>query len=781
MLKPGTIIGERYEILETVGAGGMSIVYKAKCHKLNRYVAIKMLKPEFSDDKNFVTKFRVEAQSSACLSHPNIVSVFDVGEDDGMYYIVMELVEGITLKEYISRQGHLSVEQTLNFAAQIAAGIEVAHDNHIIHRDIKPQNIIVSRNGTLKVTDFGIARAATSNTISPTAMGSVHYISPEQARGGYSDERSDIYSLGITMFEMLTGRVPFEGENNVTVALMHIQDEMISPRAYYPDIPASIEKIIFKCTQKRAERRYLTANALIADLRLVATNPYADIEVGGVATYNSNPTVMMTQEELNAIKNSSYQKPLDPVTPVQAQSVVSPLQSQGVVSPLQTQSSQSQIQMPEFGSHRDVSSKLDDIMKDDNFGLDEETRRAVAAAQSIGSPKNEPDEPDDEDDDDEIELEDEMALDPKLEKAVMIGGILVAVIVCIFIMIGISKMTGWFKVGDKDSTTTENTTEMTTGDATAGGTEAEFEMIDVKGMLQEDAETKLIAQGIDFYTIQFEESDTVEAGMVISQSVEPGIKVSASDNLVIVVSSGTQSIPVPDVVGKDAMEAAQILKDAGFETQFAYEYSDDVEKDKVIYTNPDPGVSAPKGSKIIITVSNGKEYIEAVVPNLKGMTKKEAKKALEEAGLELGEVYEEYSDTVEKGKVIRQSTSPNTTVNSGNTVDITISLGPEQKTTTYTATFSGQIDNTGYAFAEGETVTIKLVFKYDDGKVSYTLLEGTYDASSFPLALNNVQGVKNLEKNAGSVAITAISSNGSDVSSYFSVGGVSITYKEVTE
>lgn len=780
MLKPGTIIGERYEILETVGAGGMSIVYKAKCHKLNRYVAIKMLKPEFSDDKNFVTKFRVEAQSSACLSHPNIVSVFDVGEDDGMYYIVMELVEGITLKEYISRQGHLSVEQTLNFAAQIAAGIEVAHDNHIIHRDIKPQNIIVSRNGTLKVTDFGIARAATSNTISPTAMGSVHYISPEQARGGYSDERSDIYSLGITMFEMLTGHVPFEGENNVTVALMHIQDEMISPRAYYPDIPASIEKIIFKCTQKRAERRYLTANALIADLRLVATNPYADIEVGGVATYNSNPTVMMTQEELNAIKNSSYQKPLDPVTPVQAQSVVSPLQSQGVVSPLQTQSSQSQIQMPEFGSHRDVSSKLDDIMKDDNFGLDEETRRAVAAAQSIGSPKNEPDEPDDEDDD-EIELEDEMALDPKLEKAVMIGGILVAVIVCIFIMIGISKMTGWFKVGDKDSTTTENTTEMTTGDATTGGTEAEFEMIDVKGMLQEDAETKLKAQGIDFYTIQFEESDTVEAGMVISQSVEPGIMVSASDNLIIVVSSGTQSIPVPDVVGKDAMEAAQILQDAGFETQFAYEYSDDVEKDKVIYTNPDPGVSAPKGSKIIITVSNGKEYIEAVVPDLKGMTKKEAKKALEEAGLELGEVYEEYSDTVEKGKVIRQSTSPNTTVNSGNTVDITISLGPEQKTTTYTATFSGQIDNTGYTFAEGETVTIKLVFKYDDGKVSYTLLEGTYDASSFPLALNNVQGVKNLEKNAGSVAITAISSNGSDVSSYFSVGGVSITYKEVTE
>ena len=269
MLQSGTMIAERYEIVDTVGAGGMSVVYKAMDHRLNRYVAVKVLKEEYSDDKTFVNKFRVEAQSAAGLSHPNIVNVYDVGDDEGIHFIVMEMVEGITLKEYIEKKGHLSVSEAVNFSLQIASGIEVAHDNHIIHRDIKPQNIIVNSSGILKVTDFGIAKAATSATVSSNAIGSVHYISPEQARGGFSDERSDIYSLGITMYEMVTGRVPFEGDNNVAVALMHIQNEMISPREYYPDILPSFEKVIAKCTQKKPERRYLTANALIADLRRV--------------------------------------------------------------------------------------------------------------------------------------------------------------------------------------------------------------------------------------------------------------------------------------------------------------------------------------------------------------------------------------------------------------------------------------------------------------------------------------------------------------------------------
>jgi serine/threonine-protein kinase len=208
MLRKGMFISDRYEVIDKVGSGGMSDVYKAKDHKLNRYVAVKVLKQEFSEDKNFVSKFRVEAQSAAGLSHPNIVNVFDVGEDEGIYYIVMELIEGITLKRYIDRKGQLSVKEAVSILIQIAQGIEAAHNNHIIHRDIKPQNIIISKEGKVKVTDFGIARAASTNTISSNAMGSVHYISPEQAKGGFIDEKSDIYSLGITLYEMITGRVP---------------------------------------------------------------------------------------------------------------------------------------------------------------------------------------------------------------------------------------------------------------------------------------------------------------------------------------------------------------------------------------------------------------------------------------------------------------------------------------------------------------------------------------------------------------------------------------------
>ena len=227
MLQKGTILAGRYEILEHIGSGGMADVYKARCHKLNRYVAIKVLRREYCDNESFVRKFTVEAQSTAGLIHPNIVNIYDAGNEEGIHYIVMELAEGMTLKRYIRRYGRLSARETVDFAIQIASGLQAAHEHHIIHRDIKPQNILVSDSGTIKVTDFGIARAATGDdTISSSAMGSVRYLSPEQARGGYADERSDIYSLGITIYEMATGKFPFEGENTVAIALMQLLEEI---------------------------------------------------------------------------------------------------------------------------------------------------------------------------------------------------------------------------------------------------------------------------------------------------------------------------------------------------------------------------------------------------------------------------------------------------------------------------------------------------------------------------------------------------------------------------
>ena len=305
MLKSGKIIGERYEIIDIVGSGGMADVYKAKDQRLSRFVAIKVLKPEYSSDRSFVNKFRGEAQSAAGLSHPNIVNVYDVGEDSGLYYIVMELVEGITLKRFIEKKGKLEIKEAVGITIQIAQGMEAAHNNNIIHRDIKPQNIIISREGKVKVTDFGIAKASNSNTITSNAMGSVHYLSPEQARGGYSDEKSDIYSLGVSLYEMLSGKVPFAGDNTVSVALLHIQGEAVPLRELEPDIPISLEKIVQKCMQKRSERRYHSASELIADLKKAIT--YPDGEFVQIPAYaaNDSPTINIS-EDLGRIKNGSY-------------------------------------------------------------------------------------------------------------------------------------------------------------------------------------------------------------------------------------------------------------------------------------------------------------------------------------------------------------------------------------------------------------------------------------------------------------------------------------------
>ena len=302
MVKDGIVLGKRYEVLSKVGAGGMADVYKGRDQMLNRYVAIKVLKKEFREDENFVRKFRSEAQASAGLLHPNVVNVYDVGEDRGLYYMVMELVEGMTLKEYIEKKGRLSHKEVISIAIQMCSGIGAAHAAGIIHRDIKPQNIIISKDGKVKVTDFGIAKAVTSNTISTNAMGSVHYTSPEQARGGFSDQKSDIYSIGITLYEMVTGQVPFDGDSTVSVAIKHLQEEITAPSELVSDIPYSLEQIILKCTQKNAERRYPNTDELIQDLKRSLVDPDGDFVV--IPPLGNADTLIITDEELDEIQNS---------------------------------------------------------------------------------------------------------------------------------------------------------------------------------------------------------------------------------------------------------------------------------------------------------------------------------------------------------------------------------------------------------------------------------------------------------------------------------------------
>lgn len=302
MLRPGTYLQDRYEILELIGSGGMSDVYKAKCQKLNRLVAVKVLKEEFSNDSSFVGSFKMEAQAAARLSHPNIVNIFDVVDEGSLHYIVMELIEGITLKSYIAKKGRLDVKEAVGIAIQVAQGIAAAHEQQIVHRDIKPQNMIISKDGKVKVADFGIARAVTGQTTTVAAMGSVHYISPEQARGGYSDSRSDIYSLGITMYEMVTGYVPFQGDNAVAVALAHLEDPITLPSVYNPSIPISLEHIILKCTEKKPERRYAAVPEVITDLRRVLIHPNEDFVTIASDQDFGGETVTISDRELTAIK-----------------------------------------------------------------------------------------------------------------------------------------------------------------------------------------------------------------------------------------------------------------------------------------------------------------------------------------------------------------------------------------------------------------------------------------------------------------------------------------------
>ncbi|MGN1059655.1 MAG: Stk1 family PASTA domain-containing Ser/Thr kinase, partial [Clostridia bacterium] len=313
----GRLIGNRYEIVETIGKGGMAIVYKAKCLMLNRYVALKVLRPEFREDKDFISRFQAEAQSAASLSHPNIVSIYDVGQDGDLDYIVMEYVEGVTLKQYIDAQGVIPWREAVDYAAQICAGLEHAHKKGIIHKDIKPHNIMITREGTLKITDFGIAKVMSSSTIATgsTTMGSVHYFSPEQARGGYTDYKTDIYSLGVVLYEMVTGRLPFQGDTAIAIAMQHIEKEPTPPRELNPDIPEALENVIRRAMCKEQAMRYDSVTQMLVDLKKVYTGnsvPYQPPVTGDtvvtprVSGYH-HPNVM--PEELMGQKGKGKEKP----------------------------------------------------------------------------------------------------------------------------------------------------------------------------------------------------------------------------------------------------------------------------------------------------------------------------------------------------------------------------------------------------------------------------------------------------------------------------------------
>lgn len=696
MLREGMFIAERYEILERIGSGGMSDVYKAKCHKLNRYVAIKVLKPEYSEDKTFVSKFRAEAQAAAGLMHANIVNVYDVGEENGIYYIVMELVEGITLKKYIEKKGVLGVREAVSIAIQVAQGIDAAHKHNIVHRDIKPQNIIISKEGKVKVTDFGIARAASSNTINSSVMGSVHYISPEQARGGYSDEKSDIYSFGITLYEMLTGKVPFEGDTTVSIALQHIQDEIVSPRQYVPEIPVSVEKIVLKCTQKRTERRYQNMTDLIADLKRSLVTPDEDFVTIGAPLASDAPTKLITPDEVNEIaeKSSAVKAENIEATPI------------GEVNKKNS--------LGEAAEEDDIDEDGDDDNLDDIDGDDEEldedeagnkktidkviTILAISVAVAIvailailitkiaknfgsgsSGKKNDPTSSI-EDTSDKVKVPDVLGMTLEEAKKALNDE-----------KLGFKYEYGYSKEDDVDKVYDTNpeigsfVDKNTTITVYISKGVKKVEMVDVLGKTQNEAEEAIIKAELK-YTFQYKETtDDSLIGKVESTDPVAGTTVNAGTQVTVVLYKGKNevNIKMPDLSNKTESDAKKELEDLGFDINnvgVEYTYDNEIKEGNVITQNgPKVGEETPSTAKINLVVSLGKP----IIPDIVGKTKAEAEELLAKYSLKLGKVTEKNDDKVEAGKIISiNGYSVNDSVNIGTSIDVVISIGAKEPETT---------------------------------------------------------------------------------------------------
>ncbi|MCR5830692.1 MAG: protein kinase [Lachnospiraceae bacterium] len=735
MLEVGTFLGDRYEILELIGSGGMADVYKAKCHKLNRFVAIKVLKSEFSSDSGFVSKFKAEAQAAAGLMHPNIVNVYDVGEEKRMYYFVMELVEGITLKHYIEKKITLTAKEAVSIAIQVSMGIEAAHNNGIIHRDIKPQNIIISKEGKVKVADFGIAKAATSNTVTSHAMGSVHYTSPEQARGGYSDAKSDIYSIGITLFEMITGHVPFDGETTVAVAIKHIQEEMPSPRVYVPDVPISVEQIIKKCCQKNPDRRYANVGQLIRDLKHSLTNPDEDFVVIQEPASEGGTKNISDSEKQQIRKQTAMAAPL----PEPVQAAPEDMYTPGPAS-----------------SYKQNSEEAFDDDFEDVFGVRNAKNRGSgrSAERSAERPKARGSQPPtrkskknkdaasrkntykarEDDYYDDEGLDDDV--DPKMEKAVTILLVAAAIVITIIAIFIIGKVFGMFS-----GSSSQDDKEELTIEASAGTTIVP----NVVGMTVTEASDALTNAGLTAKAT-YKESTEYEKDYIVSQDIEGNTEVPSGTVLNLVVSSGkVVGATVPDVVGKSEAEAKVILEAEGFKMQKQLQESDSVEKGNVISQNPLGATTAAQGSDVTVVISSGMSVEQISMPDLTGKTEEEAKVVIEEEGLTIGTVAEEESDSVDKGKVISQAPAAGGMVDKGTTVDLKISLGKKTKT------YSCSVDvGTPNNYMDGSEAIIVLMSPNGEEL-------GRFSTTTFPYNVSK-KGITDIS--SGVITITYLSEEG---------------------
>lgn len=786
MLKVGMFIQNRYEIISKIGSGGMADVYKAKDHKLNRFVAVKVMKKEFRDDKQFISKFRVEAQSAAGLAHANIVNIYDVGEEAGIYYIVMELVEGITLKEYIKNKGRLSVREATSIALQISAGLEAAHNNGIIHRDIKPQNIIISTDGKVKVADFGIARASSSNTINSSVMGSVHYSSPEQSRGGYSDEKSDIYSLGITMYEMLTGHVPFDGDTAVAVAIKHLQEELHGPKEEVPEIPRSTNEIVLKCTQKSPDRRYANMTEVIRDLRESLVNPDGDFVEQRVMD-NTSQTIIMSKNDLEQINAEQRAMPvydenmeLGAAAGLHAKENAPQNQRSRAYQPgsYYHKSGYQEVQ-PNHPGNYDSSrwnQDYDEAYEENNYDpyydaydnpQDYKIEDESFHLQDKDLLKNLR----------EKDRDSDAGLNPKLEKVVTIGGIIVAVVIgCVFLAL-LANAFGILNFGRKSAKTkktqtqTESVVRKETEDSTEAQTEAaakaaqQVTVPQITGLSEADAQRMLDSFGLKGVSSGTTSSTQYSARQVCSQTPAQGELVSKGDTVTYQTVQEDENIVLDDLKNYEKSMAQAFLLTKGLQCSLdESQYSDTIDAGHVISTSPEAGTTLKPGDTVTLYISQGAEPSQdpadyVTLWSVVGYTEEQATKALKMLDLEPDYQYE-YSDTVAQGMVISQSVGSDEQVPRGTTVTLVISNGPAPSDTQDDAiSVTNGSDGVWKCDASletpqgynGQQVRITLV---QDGVGEATIFEGT---TTFPYHLQ-VQGASGVS--TGTAYVYLLDDNG---------------------
>ena len=744
MLKTGMIIAERYEIVSKIGTGGMADVYKAMDHKLNRFVAVKVLKPEFREDATFVKKFRSEAQAAAGLTHPNIVNVFDVGDDEGVYYIVMELIEGITLKEYISKKGKLSVKEATSIAIQVSMGLEAAHSHGIVHRDVKPQNIIISTDGKVKVTDFGIARAASSNTISSNVMGSVHYSSPEQVRGGYSDEKSDIYSLGITLYEMVTGRVPFDGDTTVAIAIKHLQEEMVPPSVYSPDLPYSLEQIIMKCTQKSVDRRYNKMEDVIEDLKHSLIDPQGDfVKLTSVDT--DAKTVVISDEELGEIKHTPKQT-LKP----------------------------------------DIET-LEKELNETNYDDDDDFEYDDKEESSKGSRKNR-------DRERSREREERERRIKKQKRGVSVAGSIIALIIGAAVLIAVILVVGKAAglIGGKADSSGQQEQQAQVTQAA----DADDDMVPVPNLMgKTETEAQELCASVNIgMSYKGEEASTQEKGKISSQDPVAGTKVAKNSTVNYYLSKGSESITLTDMFGQNGASAQETLESQGLTVQINKIYPDESQSSMVdigcvLDTEPAAGTTVKAGDTVTLTISRGINYGDSVqVPDVTGMEKNDA---IAKLGKFINiNVEMQMSTDVAEGTVISQDPIGYTDDNpvyadpDNDTITLTVSSGSQdtssqntedQSSSDTTAAANGEVwkctqklnTPTGY---NGGLIRLELVQNVGGAPKASSVVEGQQLTFPYQLDITGAPGVAE-----GTLYLSEQQSDGS----YQELGHYPLTFEKV--